>query len=202
LPAEGKTTTVINTGLVFSQTRGKVLLIDADLRNPWLHEILGIENERGLSNLLSNGFDKSDALDMIERYGDSSLYLLPSGPPPDSPADLVASDKMRSLITSLSSEFAHIIIDSPPVSYFTDAVLLSSMVDGVLLVVRGPKSPLQVARYTIQSLEAVGASILGVVLNDVTLRSNNYTYYRNYYRQNGNGSNGNEPRDRGSLLGL
>jgi polysaccharide biosynthesis transport protein len=180
-PAEGKTTAVINTGLVLSQTNRKVLLIDADLRHPGLHEILGIENQQGLSNILSNGFSEDEALAMIEQYEDSDLYILPSGPLIDNPAELLASDRMRALISTLGSRFAHIIIDSPPLSYFTDAVLLSSIVDGVLLVVRGPKSPRQVTRYSLQSLEAVGAPILGVVLNDVNLQSNDYRYYRDYY---------------------
>jgi succinoglycan biosynthesis transport protein ExoP len=180
-PAEGKTTAVINTGLVLAQTNGKVLLIDADLRHPSLHEILGIENQQGLSSILSNGFSEDETLAMIEQYEDSDLYILPAGPLMDNPAELLASDRMRSLISTLGSTFAHIIIDSPPLSYFTDAVVLSSIVDGVLLVVRGPKTPRQVARYSLQSLEAVGAPILGVVLNDVNLRSNDYRYYRDYY---------------------
>jgi succinoglycan biosynthesis transport protein ExoP len=180
-PNEGKTTAVINTGLVLAQTNGKVLLIDADLRHPSLHEILGIENQQGLSSILSNRFSADQTVAMIEQYEDSNLYILPAGPLIDNPAELLASDRMRSLITTLSSTFAHIIIDSPPLSYFTDAVLLSTMVDGVLLVVRGPKTPRQVAHHSLQSLEAVGAPILGVVLNDVNVRSNDYRFYRDYY---------------------
>jgi capsular exopolysaccharide synthesis family protein len=182
LPGEGKTTAVINTGLVISQTGAKVLLIDGDLRHPSLHEILGIENERGLSTILASDFSEAEALSMIEQYNDSSLYVLPSGPATDNPAELLGSERMRRLIETFNSTFSHIIIDSPPISFFTDAVLVSSLVDGVLMMVRGPKSPRQVARYSLQSLDAVGAPILGVVLNAVDVRSNNYPYYRNYYR--------------------
>jgi capsular exopolysaccharide synthesis family protein len=182
LPGEGKTTAVINTGLVLSQTGAKVLLIDGDLRHPSLHEILGIENERGLSTILTSDLSEAEALSMIEQYNDSSLYVLPSGPATDNPAELLGSERMRRLIETFNSTFSHIIIDSPPISFFTDAVLVSSLVDGVLMMVRGPKSPRQVARYSLQSLDAVGAPILGVVLNAVDVRSNNYPYYRNYYR--------------------
>lgn len=182
LPGEGKTTAVINTGLVMSQTGAKVLLIDGDLRHPSLHEILGLDNERGLSTILTSDLSEAEALSMIEQYNDSSLYVLPSGPATDNPAELLGSERMRRLIETVNSTFSHIIIDSPPISLFTDAVLVSSLVDGVLMVVRGPRSPRQVARYSLQSLDAIGAPILGVVLNAVDVRSNNYSYYRNYYR--------------------
>jgi succinoglycan biosynthesis transport protein ExoP len=182
LPSEGKTTAVINTGLVMAQTGAKVLLIDADLRHPSIHRILGMENERGLSTILSSNFSEGEVLSMIDQYQDSSLYVLPAGPTADNPAELLGSERMKGLIATLHSTFSHIIIDSPPISFFTDAVLISSLVDGVLMIVRGPKSPRQVARYSLQSLDGVGAPILGVILNGVKVRSNNYAYYRNYYR--------------------
>ena len=106
----------------------------------------------------------------------------PSGPLPDNPAELLASERMKHLIDVVGNTFTHIIIDSPPISFFTDAVLISSLVSGVLMIVRGPKSPRQVVRYSLHSLDAVGAPIVGVVLNAVNLRTNNYSYYRNYYR--------------------
>lgn len=180
MPGEGKTTAAINTGLVMSQTCGKVLLIDADLRNPGVHELLGLKNEHGLSSLLSNGHTEADAIGMIEQFQDTGLYILPSGPWTDNPAELLASERMKRLVDSLRSQFSYVIIDSPPISFFTDAVLVSSMVDGVLLVVRGPKTP-QHGKYSVYSLDNVGAPILGVVLNDVSLDSTNYRYYRNYY---------------------
>lgn len=182
-PAEGKTTAVINTGLVMSQTNGKVLIIDADLRHPSLDEILALENEHGLSSILANDFSEAEILAMTQQYQDTGLYILPSGPVPDNPAELLGSERMRNLLRTLGSTFDHIIIDSPPMSYFTDAILLSSMVEGVLLIVRGPKTQRQVAHDSLQSLDAVGAPILGVVLNDVNIQSNDYKYYRNYYRR-------------------
>jgi capsular exopolysaccharide synthesis family protein len=182
LPGEGKTTSVINMGFVMAQTGAKILLIDADLRHPSLHEILGIENECGLSTILSGNFNEADTLSMINQYQDSSLYILPAGPTPDNPAELLGSEQMRTLITTLHSTFSHIIIDSPPISFFTDAILVSALVEGVLMIVRGPKSPRQVVRYSLQSLDGVGAPILGIILNAVNVRTNDYSYYRNYYR--------------------
>jgi capsular exopolysaccharide synthesis family protein len=182
LPEEGKTTAVVNTGLVMSQKGVKVLLIDGDLRHPTLHEILGTDNERGLSDLLSDDVSEDEALSLIKQYNDSNLYVLPAGPMSDNPAELLDSDRLRQLLEKLKSTFSHIIIDSPPISFFTDAVLVSSVVDGVLMIVRGPKSPRQVARYSLQSLDSVGAPVLGVLLNGVNVRANNYSYYRNYYR--------------------
>jgi len=182
LPGEGKTTAVINTGLVMCQTGAKILLIDGDLRHPSLHEILAIENDRGLSTILSSDTSEAEVLSMIEQYKSSNLYVLPAGPGRDDAAELLGSDRMRRLIHTLKPTFSHIIIDSPPISFFTDAALICSVVDGVLMIVRGPKSPRQVARYSLQSLDAVRAPILGIVLNAVNLRSNDYSYYRSYYR--------------------
>jgi capsular exopolysaccharide synthesis family protein len=182
LPGEGKTTAAVNTGLVISQTGAKVLLVDGDLRHPSLHEILGMDNEKGLSTVLSNGMSEAEVLSTIEQYKESNLYVLPAGPSADNPAELFDSERFKRLLTILKSEFSHIIIDSPPISLFTDAVLAASVVDGVLMIVRGPKSPRQVGRYSLQSLDGVGAPILGIILNGVTLRSTDYSYYRHYYR--------------------
>jgi capsular exopolysaccharide synthesis family protein len=133
---------------------------------------------------------------MIEQFQDTGLYVLTSGPWTDNPAELLASDRIKRLIDSLRSQFSYVIIDSPPIRFFTDAVLVSSMVDGVLLVVRGPKTPQQ-GKYSVYSLDNVGAPILGIVLNDVDIDSTNNRYYRNYY------GSSNEPRESpAQLLGI
>jgi polysaccharide biosynthesis transport protein len=181
MPAEGKTSAVINLGLVLAQTGAKVLVIDGDLRHPSLHQNLGASNEKGLSTILSHNLSEAAAFSLIEQREGTNLFILPSGPVPDNPAELLSSKRMKRLLNELSGSFSHIIIDSPPVSFFTDAVLVSSLVDGVLMVVRGPKSPGEAARYSLQTLDAAGAQILGVVLNGVNLRSNRYSYYRTYY---------------------
>ena len=111
----------------------------------------------------------------------SGLFVLTSGPVPPNPAELLGSDQMRKLISILSEKFRHIVIDSPPVNSFTDGVLIASMVDGVLLVVHGGKSSRGVVRRSRQLLLDIGAKIVGVVLNNVSVRSHDYYYYRRYY---------------------
>jgi capsular exopolysaccharide synthesis family protein len=108
---------------------------------------------------------------------------LSSGPIPPNPAELLGSEQMRRLLATLQSNFTHVVVDSPPVSSFTDGVLISSMVDGVLLVVHGGKSSRHVVRRSRQLLQDVGAKIFGVVLNNVNLQSHDYYYYQRYYSQ-------------------
>jgi receptor protein-tyrosine kinase/non-specific protein-tyrosine kinase len=131
---------------------------------------------------LNGDFSHAEALAMIQQYEETNLYVLSSGPLPENPSELLGSEKMRTLLGALAPTFSHIIIDSPPVSFFTDALLISTMVDGVLMVIRGPKSPREATRHSIQSLDGVGAPLLGVVLNAVNVLSNNYSYYRHYYK--------------------
>jgi capsular exopolysaccharide synthesis family protein len=125
-----------------------------------------------------------DMLDAIAKDPISGLHVLTSGPIPPNPAELLGSDQMRKLLEVLSNAFAHIVIDSPPVSSFTDGVLIASMVDGVLLVVHGGKSSRGVVRRSRQLLLDVGAKLFGVVLNNVSIRSHDYYYdYQRYYQQ-------------------
>jgi len=119
-------------------------------------------------------------------YHDSScdLNILTSGPIPSNPAELLGSDQMRRLVVALQARFSHVVIDSPPVASFTDGVLISTMVDGVLLVVHGGKSSRHVVRRSRQLLQDVGAKIFGVVLNNINLQTHDYYYYQRYYSQN------------------
>jgi capsular exopolysaccharide synthesis family protein len=179
-PSEGKTTTAINTAFMLAQTGAEVLIIDCDLRRPRLHAHFEIPNTRGLTNWLS-GEDDIDKL-MRDYDRQPNLKLLTSGPVPPNPAELLGSDEMRRLLGILSERFAHIIIDSPPAISFTDASILSTMVDGVVLVVHGGKSSRAVVRRAKQQLLDVGAHIFGVVLNNVKLETQDY-YYSGYYSE-------------------
>jgi capsular exopolysaccharide synthesis family protein len=177
-PSEGKTTTAINTAFMLAQTGVEVLIIDCDLRRPRLHANLEVSNTFGLTNLLAGDPNIDGLIQTCERQ--PNLKLLTSGPVPPNPAELLGSDEMRKLLATLSQRFAHIIIDSPPTISFTDSSILSTMVDGVVLVVHGGRSSRAVVRRAKQQLLDIGAHIFGVVLNNVKLETQDY-YYTGYY---------------------
>jgi capsular exopolysaccharide synthesis family protein len=184
LPAEGKTTTAVNTAISLAQTGANVLIIDADMRRPRLHSIFNISNAKGLSTLLSSELADVSILSVIGYDNESRLNLLTSGPVPPNPAELVGSEQMSNLLKIMQKHFTHVVIDSPPIASFTDGVLIASMVDGVILVVHSGKSSRQVIRRSKQLLQDIGVKIFGVVLNNVDLRSqDNYYYYQSYYHR-------------------
>jgi capsular exopolysaccharide synthesis family protein len=177
-PSEGKTTTAANIATTLAQTGAEVLIVDCDLRRPRIHVHFNVPNLQGVTNYLSGESD----LDALFQHFDKlpNLKVLPSGPVPPNPAELLGSDEMRKLLTVLGERFTHIIIDSPPAISFTDASILSTMVDGVMLVVHGGRSSRAVVRRAKQQLIDVGANIFGVVLNNVKAESQDY-YYSGYY---------------------
>jgi polysaccharide biosynthesis transport protein len=178
-PSEGKTTTAVNTAFMLAQTGAEVLIIDCDLRRPRLHAHFEVPNSGGLTNLLSGDSNVDQYLQSYERQ--PNLKVLTSGPVPPNPAELLGSDEMRRLLAQLSTRFAHIIVDSPPTISFTDASILSTMVDGVVLVVHGGRSSRAVVRRAKQQLIDVGAHIFGIVLNNVKLDKQHDYYYVGYY---------------------
>jgi capsular exopolysaccharide synthesis family protein len=184
LPGEGKTTTAVNTAVSLTQTGASVVLIDADMRRPRMRSIFGFSDRPGLSSILSSEVSREDTLAMISKDEVTGLHVLTSGPIPPNPAELLGSDQMRRLMTLLQGEFTHVVVDSPPINSFTDGVLISSLVDGVLLVVHGGKSSRNVVKRARQLLHDVGAKVFGVVLNNVNLQSNDYYYYQRYYAAN------------------
>ena len=176
-PAEGKTTTVINTGIALSQTGAQVIIIDSDMRKPRVHKIFGEENGAGLSNFLSGNANLDS---VIKRSEIPNLYYIPSGPIPPNPSELVGSKLFKSMMESLGVRFDHIVLDSPPVLGFADTTILSTSVDGVILVVLGGKTPRETLLRAKEVLHQVNAKILGVVINRIDIQRSNYGYY--YYR--------------------
>jgi capsular exopolysaccharide synthesis family protein len=182
LPGEGKTTTAVNTAISLAQTGASVVIIDADMRRPRLQSIFDLKDRPGLSSILSNNLTEAEMFGLLLTDRATGLAVLPSGPIPPNPAELLGSDQMRRLLANLQAQFDHVVVDSPPVSSFTDGVLISTMVDGVLLVVHGGRSSRHIVSRSKQLLSDVGAKVFGVVLNNVNLQTNDY-YYQRYYSQ-------------------
>jgi polysaccharide biosynthesis transport protein len=185
LPSEGKTTTATNTAISLAQTGAKVLIIDADMRRARLHSVFNVPNMKGLSTVLSSDLTDQEILDVVHYDERTKVHVLTSGPIPPNPAELIGSGQMVNLLKTLQGSFSHVVVDSPPITSFTDGVLIASLVDGVILVVHSGKSSRQVVKRSRQLLTDVRAKILGVVLNNVNLNSqDNYYYYQSYYNRN------------------
>ena len=178
-PGEGKTTTAVNTAMSLAQLGSSVIIIDCDLRKPSTHKMFNMENTHGLSTYLSRDIEIDS---LIHRLPMPNLSLLTCGPIPPNPAELISSERMKELLRTLCERYDHVLIDSPPLINVTDPVILSTMVDGVILVVHGGKSTRGVAQRARQDLSSVGAKIFGVVLNNVDMRREGYKDYYYYYR--------------------
>lgn len=174
-PAEGKTTTAINTAITLAKSGVEVAIIDCDLRRPRLHKHFGVPNVNGLTSYLSG---EKNPESLIQTCPDlPNLKIITSGPIPPNPAELLSSNEMKNLLQFLKGNFKHIIIDSPPSVFFTDAAVLSMIVDGVVLVTLAGKSSIHLTRRFKQRLGNIGARIYGVVLNGIKSNSMEYSYY-------------------------
>lgn len=171
---DGKTVSVINTAIVFAQTGARVLVIDADLRRPHCHRKLGIENGRGLTEVLTGQRAPGEAISPTTLR---QLSLLRAGSSPPDPAELIGSRKMQELLAALRKSYDFILIDSPPVVPVSDAVLVATLVDGVVLVISRQTTSRQVAKETRARLEYARARILGVLFNRAELPSTDGAYY-------------------------
>jgi polysaccharide biosynthesis transport protein len=176
-PGDGKTTTVFNIALALTQLKAEVLIIDCDMRKPRIHKLLQLHKSEGLSTLLSSGGDPDK---FISRTPVPHLSVLPCGYVPPNPSELISSESMKDLLRSLAERFDYVIIDSPPMISVSDPIILSTLVDGVILVVKSGGSKGESVRRACQDLSALGARILGVTLNNLNIRKDGYDYYRNY----------------------
>ena len=186
LSQEGKTTTSVNTAVVLAQKGARVLLVDADMRRPSIHKLLGLSNRMGLSNLLAN---VADPREVIQPYpAQPNMYVVPSGPLPPQPAELVAAPRFAQLLAVWRKEFDHVIIDTPPCLSVTDAVVMSVDAEAVIIVIRAAKTTKQNLRRTRDLLASVNAPVRGIVVNAVDMSGSDGHYYYYYYGHDENSS--------------
>jgi len=185
LPEEGKTTTSVNSAIVLAQKGTPVLLIDADLRRPSIHKTLGLGPQIGLSNVLTGTATLQQAIIPSTILPD--LFILPAGTPPPNPAELLASAKMKNVLEELRRHYDHIVIDSPPTLSVTDAVVMSTAADAVVLVIRSGHTTKPALRRARDILLQVNARVCGVLVNAVDLNSPDYYYHYEYQGKYGHG---------------
>jgi len=180
-PGEGKSTTLANLAVTLAQTERSVLVVDADLRRPVIHQIFHQRMTPGLTSYLAG-----DALleAVIVKTATPNLSAVPSGPTPPNPAELLSSRRMREFLEHVSDRFDLVLLDSPPVLAVTDASALASMTDGVVFVIGAGKVPYSAVRRAKSQIEAAQGRILGAVVNQFEARaSDGYSkaYYQRYY---------------------
>lgn len=181
-PSEGKSTVAANLAVSFTQGGKYVLLIDADMRRPRIHKFFDLPNRAGLSDLFREAIPLSF---IINKWKDTKLSIITSGGIPPNPADLISSKKMESVLEAGKNTVDLVIVDAPPF-LVADASLLASRMDGVLLVIRPGKTPVDTARTTLEQMNRAGARILGVVMNRIPRNRayyyGGYRYYSPYYQ--------------------
>jgi capsular exopolysaccharide synthesis family protein len=171
---EGKSTTAVNLAAAFAEIGSRVLLIEGDLRRPRIAHFLGIEGAAGLSNVLAGQVEFDD---VVQRWGDRSLFVLPSGALPPNPSELLGSAAMSALIAEQRRRFDMIVIDTPPLLPVTDAAVVAVKVDGTIMVVRsGGTTGAEVTR-AVAALRTVDARLLGCVLTMHPVADTGSTYY-------------------------
>ncbi len=176
---EGKSTTLLNLAYICAQGGYTTLIIDADLRRPKMHTYLGVENRIGLSNFLTTDISLEN---VVVKTKTENLFFMPSGVLPQDAAGILNSRRMTEMITEVKSRFDLVLVDSPPILGVSDASVISSEVDHTMIVIQHRKLPRKLLQRVKQSVEAVGGDIIGVVLNNVDVRSDTeYQYYTSYY---------------------
>ncbi|MGY1425115.1 CpsD/CapB family tyrosine-protein kinase [Lysobacter sp. A289] len=182
--AEGKSTTALELARNIAQLGKRVVLVDADLRNPSIHRLLGLANGVGLSNVLAGASEAAAALQMLD---DPKLTVMTSGPLPPSPPELLAGDRFAALLHALRQDFDVIVLDGPPVLGLADAPLLAHRVEGTLLVVAAEQTRSDALQISLQRLLSVRASVLGTLLTSYDLQRKGEGYGYTYYSYGGSG---------------
>ena len=177
-PNEGKSTTIANLAVVLTQAGKSVLLIDCDMRNPTVHKNFNLSNKIGLSSCISMGTPLAEA---VQATKIENLHALTGGVIPPNPSELLASEKMKALVEEAGESYDYVLIDTPPVLPVTDALIVSRVVDGMILVIASGEVKVEMARDVKAQLQHAGANILGVVLNKVRSEHHGYGYGYYYY---------------------
>ncbi len=184
---EGKTTTVVNIAVTLTHNYGKGIIIDSDMRRPMIHKIFDVNNSRGLSAFLA-GHIELDGL--VQKTKVENLDVIPAGVIPPNPSELLSSYRFKDLIAELFPLYSFILIDSPPVLGLSDSLVVSTLIDGVVMVTRAGNTPKDAAVQARKLLQGVNAKILGVILNGMTeadLKYGSYSYYYSHYYRDGYG---------------
>jgi capsular exopolysaccharide synthesis family protein len=174
-PSEGKTTTLANLAVTMAQMEQRVVIVDCDLRRPYLNKLFGLGNDTGVTTMMVD--DEALANPPLQETSIEGLRLLASGPLPPRPSDLLGSQRMGKIIERLLQDADIVLFDAPPVMSATDAAVLATQVDGVLLVVNAGETKREQVRNAIERLQKVNANIVGSVLNNVPLDINMTSYY-------------------------
>jgi len=182
-PGEGKTTTVANLAVVFGLAGHRVCVIDTDLRRPTLHRLFGLDNQEGLTNLLLAR--EPDLERAVQRTVYTNVSAVTSGPLPPNPSELLGSARMQEVLERLKARFDVVLLDSPPALVVTDASVLATLADGLLIVARANHTRTQQLRATVEELAQSGRPIAGIIINRVASREAYYYYGRGYGRAYG-----------------
>jgi receptor protein-tyrosine kinase len=187
---EGKSRTAANLAIVLAEAGHKTLLIDADFRRPSQHRIFGKIRNVGLSNLILQDATEAEAITAVE--GVANLWLLPSGPTPPNPSELLGSGRMRELMTKLRGYFTFLVVDTPPVNAVTDASVLAAAASGTVLVIEQGRTTFPALKQAKAMLDRVGARTLGAVINKVRPLAGSYAYSYAYTTSSSNGRAGSD----------
>ena len=177
-PGEGKSTTCANLGVVLAQAAKSVLILDCDFRKPVMHKIFGMRNLHGVVDVLMG----QHSLSTVWKEPIEDLRVVPSGTIPPNPAEILGTKRFRRLIDGVREKFDYVLIDSPPVEAVSDPVILSTQGDGVLLVLDAQNTRKGSVQLSMRTLEAVGAGVLGTVMNNVTNSDGGYYQYSYIYK--------------------